>query len=56
MKKKPPVPDGAAYARETANQSIAAQMRVIRKYAKHRGFKIVRRYSDVRPAKVQKAK
>jgi len=56
MNKKLPVPGEAAFARESANQSIAGQMRVIRKYAKRRGLKIVRRYSDVKPAKAQKAK
>lgn len=46
MKKKLPVPGEAAYARESANQSIAGQMKVIRKYAKRRGLKIVKIYSD----------
>jgi len=46
MKKKLPVPGEAAYARESANRSIAEQMRVIHKFAKHRGLKIVKIYSD----------
>jgi len=46
MKKKLPIPREAAYARESANQSIAGQMKVIRKYAKRRGLKILKIYSD----------
>ena len=39
----------AAYGRKSGRQldhSVAAQLKVIRKYAKHHGFEIVRTYAD----------
>jgi len=46
MKKKPSPAGAAAYARMSANQSICDQIKTIRKFAKHRGLKIVKAYSD----------
>jgi DNA invertase Pin-like site-specific DNA recombinase len=64
MTKKPSPTGVAAYARMSAkHQSIGEQMKVIRKFAKRRGLKIGKVYSDggnqaehSKPAKVQKTK
>jgi DNA invertase Pin-like site-specific DNA recombinase len=64
MKKKPSPIGAAAYARMSANhQSIGDQMKAIREFAKRRGLKIVKAFSDggnqvehSKPAKVQKTK
>ncbi len=47
MKKKPSPIGVASYARMSAkHQSIGDQMKAIRKFAKRRGLKIVKAYSD----------
>jgi hypothetical protein len=64
MKKKPTPTGAAAYVRKSAKHpSIGEQMKVIRKFAKRRGLKIGKVYSDggnqaehSKPAKVQKTK
>jgi hypothetical protein len=64
MTKKPSPTGVAAYATMSAkHQSIGEQMKVIRKFAKRRGLKIGKVYSDggnqaehSKPAKVQKTK
>jgi hypothetical protein len=64
MKKKPTPTGAAAYVRKSAKrESIGDQMRAIRKFAKRRGLKIMKAYSDgenqsehSKSAKAQKTK
>jgi hypothetical protein len=63
MKKKPSSTGAVAYTKMSVNQSVGNQMKAIRKFAKRRGLKIVKAYSDKgnqtehsKSAKAQKTK
>jgi hypothetical protein len=63
MNKKISATGAGVYVRKSGNQSIGDQMNAIRKFAKRRGLKIVKAYSDggnqaehSKPTKAQNSK